>query len=143
MLIMTRALNQIKVNLFFIVNSYIITIPNFYFHSWPIPVSFYFHFWYVTVESWSKTDRVFRQIEPSKDLALHARTMDAQWSLLLSKSQTFGLGQTILADKFRGIWGIFGRLINTCFVTSSPLFMFSINQPLFLQKTKPLYLHSK
>jgi hypothetical protein len=34
------------------------------------------------------------------------------------------------ADKFWGIWG-------------SPLFMFSIIQPLFLQKTKPLYPHPK
>jgi hypothetical protein len=45
-----------------------------------------------------------------------------------SKSQTFGLGQTIWVDKFWGIWG-----------TVSPLSMFSINQPLFLQK-KSLYI---
>ena len=34
-----------------------------------------------------------------------------------SKSQTFGLGQTIWADTFWGIWGIFGQFINTHFVT--------------------------
>ena len=54
------------------------------------------------------------------------------------KSQTFGLGQTTWADKFWGIWGIFGQTISTHFGTVSPLSMFSINQPLFLQKTKPL-----
>ena len=32
------------------------------------------------------------------------RIMDAQWSLLLSKSRTFGFGQTNWADKFWGIW---------------------------------------
>ena len=67
------------------------------------------------------------------------RTMNAQWSLFPSKFQTFGLGQTIWADKFWSIWGIFGWLISTHFGTVSPLSMFSINQPLFLQKTKPLY----
>ena len=38
-----------------------------------------------------------------------------------------------LAEKFWGIWGIVGRLISTHFGTVSPLFMFSINQALFLQ----------
>ena len=42
------------------------------------------------------------------------------------------------ADKFWGIWGIFDRFISTHFGTVSPLSMFSINQPLFLQKTKYL-----
>ena len=65
---------------------------------------------------------------------ISTRTTDAQWSLFSSKSQTFGLGQTIWADKFWGIWGIFGRFISTHFGTVSPLSMFSINQPLFLQK---------
>ena len=58
----------------------------------------------------------------------------------LSKSQIFGLGQTIWADKFWGIWGILGRFISTHFGT---LTMFSINQPLILQKTKPLYPNPK
>ena len=56
------------------------------------------------------------------------------------KSQTFGLGQTNWADKFWGIWGISGQTISTHFSTVSPLYMFSIIQPLFLHKTKPLYL---
>ena len=60
-------------------------------------------------------------------------------ALFLSKSQTFGLGQTIWADKFWAIWGIFGRFISTHFGTMSPLSMFSINRSLFLQKVKPLY----
>ena len=50
------------------------------------------------------------------------------------KSQTFRLGQTIWADEFWDILGIFGLFINTHFGTVSPLSMFSINQPLFLQK---------
>ena len=44
------------------------------------------------------------------------------------------------ADKFWGIWGIFGRFVSTHFGTLSSLSMFSINQPLFLQKTKPLQI---
>ena len=55
------------------------------------------------------------------------------------KSWTFGLGQTFWAEFFWGIWGIFGRTISTHFGTVSSLSMFSIIQPLFLQKTKPLY----
>ena len=35
------------------------------------------------------------------------------------------------------IWGIVGQTISTQFGTASPLSMFSIIQPLFLQKTKP------
>ena len=46
------------------------------------------------------------------------------------------------ADKFWVIWGIFGRFISTHFGTES-LSMISINQPLFLQKTKPLYPNPK
>jgi hypothetical protein len=59
------------------------------------------------------------------------------------KSRTFGLGQTNWANKLTGIWGIFGQTISTHFGTVSPLSMFSIIQPLFLQKTKPLYPHPK
>ena len=57
----------------------------------------------------------------------------------LLKSRTFGLGQTNWADKFWGVWGIFDKTITTHFGTVSPLSMFSNIQPLFLQKTKPLY----
>ena len=39
---------------------------------------------------------------------LKSRTIDAQWSLFPLNYQTFGLGQTIWAEKFWGIWGIFG-----------------------------------
>ena len=55
------------------------------------------------------------------------------------KISNFWLGQTIWADEFWGIWGIFSRFIGTHFDTVSPLSMFSINQPFFLQKTKLLY----
>ena len=71
------------------------------------------------------------------------QTTDAQWSLFSSKSQTFGLGQTIWVDTFWGIWGIFSRTISTHFGTVSPLSMFFIIQPLILRKTKPLYPHPK
>ena len=47
------------------------------------------------------------------------------------------------ADTSWGIWGIFDQTISTQFVTVSPLSMFYIIQPLFLQKTKPLYPHPK
>ena len=57
-----------------------------------------------------------------------AQTMDAQLSLFSFKSRTFGLGQTNWTDEFWGIWDIFGQIISTHFG------MFSITQPLFLQK---------
>ena len=47
------------------------------------------------------------------------------------------------ADTFWGIWGIFGQFISAHFGTVSPLSMFSINQSLILQKTKPLYPNPK
>ena len=37
----------------------------------------------------------------------------------LLKSRTFGVGQINWADKFWGIWGIFGRTISTHFGTYS------------------------
>ena len=49
-------------------------------------------------------------------------------AFFLSKSQTFGLGQIIWADKFWSIWGIFGQIISTHFGTVIPLSIFtSIN----------------
>ena len=73
----------------------------------------------------------------------YSRTTDTQCSLFSLKSQTFGLGQTNWADNLWGISGIFGQTIRTHFGIVSPLSMFSIIQPLFLQKTKPLYPHPK
>ena len=80
------------------------------------------------------------------DFSLFVKKNGRPMKPFLLKCRTFGLRQTILADKFWGIWGIFGQFINTHFGTVSPLsmfFMFSINQPLFLQKSKPLYLNPK
>ena len=54
-------------------------------------------------------------------------TMNAQWSLFSSKSQTFGLGPTIWADILGAIWGIFSQFISTHFGPVSPLSIFSIN----------------
>ena len=68
-----------------------------------------------------------------------SQTTDVQWSLFSSKSQNFGLGQTIWTDKFWGIWVIFGRFISTHFGTVSK----RLTQSLFLQKTKPLYPNPK
>ena len=51
------------------------------------------------------------------------------------RSWTFGLGQTSRAK----IWGIVGQTISTHFGTMSSLSMFSIGQPLFLNKNKPWY----
>ena len=59
------------------------------------------------------------------------------------KSRTFGLGQTNWSDTFWGIWCILGRTISTHFGTESPLSMFFIIQPLFLQINKPFYPHPK
>ena len=59
---------------------------------------------------------------------------NTDYEAFFHQSQTFGLGQTIWADKFWGIWGIFSQFISIHFGTVSPLSMFSINQPLFLQK---------
>ena len=50
------------------------------------------------------------------------------------KSWTFGLGQTFWAETFWGVCDIFGQTLSTRFGTVSSLSMFSINQPLFLQK---------
>jgi hypothetical protein len=47
------------------------------------------------------------------------------------------------ADKLWGIWGIFRPNYQHHFGTVSPLSIFSIIQPLFLQKTKPLDPHPK
>ena len=49
----------------------------------------------------------------------------------------FGLGQTIWAGRFWSICGIVEQSISPHFGTVSPLSMFFINEPLFLQKTKP------
>jgi hypothetical protein len=53
------------------------------------------------------------------------------------------LGQTIWADNFLGICGILGLFISTHFGNVSSLSMFPFNQPLFLQKTKPLFPNLK
>ena len=76
------------------------------------------------------------------DICVRPWTMDAQWSLFSLKSRSSGFGQTKWANKFWGIWGIFGWTISTHFSAVSPLSMFSIIQPLFLKKTKPLYPNS-
>ena len=59
-------------------------------------------------------------------------TTDYGCPIFSLKSRTFGLGQTNWANKFWGIWGIFGQTISTHFGAVSPLPMFSIIQPLFL-----------
>ena len=88
----------------------------------------------------------------------HVKVSSASVSITIPRSTDYGRqiktffhlnpeffvhGQTNWADKFWGIWGIFGQFIRTHFGTVIPLSMFSINQPLFLQKTKPLYPHPK
>ena len=67
-----------------------------------------------------------------------ARTTNAQWSLFLLKSRTFGLEQTNWADKFWGIWGIFGRTVFLVQWVPCPCF------PLFnhyFYKKLSLYIH--
>ena len=60
-----------------------------------------------------------------------------------SKIPNFWAWADKLGPKFGGILGIFGQFISTHFGTVSPLSMFSINHPLFLQKTQPLYPNLK
>ena len=67
------------------------------------------------------------------------RTTDTQRELFFGKFHFLGAW----AENFGGIWGIFGRTFLTHFGTVSTLSMFSIIQQIFLQKTKPLYLHPK
>ena len=78
---------------------------------------------------------------PIQSMLLKLPVNDYRRPMKPSKFQTFGLGQTIWADKFWGIWGIFDRFISTHFGTLSSLF--SINQPLYLQKTKPFISKSQ
>jgi hypothetical protein len=59
------------------------------------------------------------------------------------KIPNFWAWEIIQADQFWGIWDIFGLFISTHFGAVSPLSMFSIDQPLFLHKTKPLYSNPK
>ena len=69
-------------------------------------------------------------------LHMQPRTTDAQWNLFSSKSTKshLGLGRQYGQMNF-GAFGVF--------LAVSPLSMFSINQPLFLQQTKPLYPNCK
>ena len=61
-----------------------------------------------------------------------SRTTDAQWSLFPSKSQTFGLGQTIWADKF-GAFGVFSAKV------SAPILVQWVPCPFY--KKLSLYIH--
>ena len=58
---------------------------------------------------------------------------------IFSKILNFSAWQTFWAKIFRGIWCIFGLTIRSHFGTVSFLSMFSIIQPLFIQKIEPLY----
>ena len=60
-------------------------------------------------------------------------------AFFFEKSQTFGLGQTNWAKIFWDIWIIFGQFISSHFGTMGVFSMFSINQLLFVQKTKRLF----
>ena len=72
-----------------------------------------------------------------------SRTTDAQCSLFSLKYRSFGLGQTNWADKFWGMWGIFGRTISIYFSTVSPLSMFFHYSTTISTKNKLLYPHAK
>ena len=115
----------------------------------PQSVSYHFCYWETTPtelrSKWTRPGKLGRLESWFQNLGLSLRhglwtPNEAIFSL---KSRTFGLGQTNWADKFWGIWGIFGQTISTHFATVSPLSMFSIIQSLFPQKTKPLYPYSK
>ena len=65
-------------------------------------------------------------------LHLWSRTTGRPMKPFLSKSQTFGLGETIWADKFLGLRDIFGPFISTHFGTVSQFF--SLINHYFLKK---------
>ena len=58
------------------------------------------------------------------------------------EAKLLGLGRQYGQINFGAIWGIFGQFISAHFGTVSPLSMFSINQPIFLQ-IEPLYPNPK
>ena len=62
---------------------------------------------------------------------------------LFSKIPNFWAWADKLGRKFWGIWSIYGRFISTHFGTVGSMSMFSMNQILFLQKTKPIYPNPK
>ena len=64
-------------------------------------------------------------------------------ALFSSKSQTFGLGQTIWADKFWGIWVFSFDLSALIFGTLSLLSIFSLINHYFYNKLLPLYPTTK
>jgi hypothetical protein len=67
-------------------------------------------------------------------------TTDAQWSIFSLKSQTFGLGQTNWADKFWGIWGIFGYISALILVLWVPCPCFSLFNHYFYKKLSQLFI---
>ena len=73
-------------------------------------------------------------VDMVKNLFCYPWTTDAQWSLFSSKSQTYGLGQTIWTNTFWGIWGIFGRFISTNFVLWLPCPWFPLNNHYYYKK---------
>ena len=82
----------------------------------------------------------FQTIKTIFDSEIH-RLRTPRQRLFFLKSQTFGLGQTNWTENVWGIWNIFTRFISTHFGTLRP--MFSVNQILFLQKTKASYPNPK
>jgi len=56
------------------------------------------------------------------------------------KSRTFGLGQTNWANKFWGIWGIFGQTISTHFGTVNPLSMFFYYSTIISTKKQLIFI---
>ena len=76
------------------------------------------------------------------DIRLSPRTTNAQWSLFSLKSRTFGLVQTMWADKFWGIWGIFGQNISLHFGTVSLVCVFHYSTSISI-KTEHLHPHPK
>ena len=82
------------------------------------------------IESNSRSNFISFAKNPVKQKPSHYHS----WHGLRTLNEApFWLWQTNLADKFWGIWGIFGQTISTHFDRVSPLTMFSIIQPLFLQ----------
>ena len=103
-------------------NAFRIDLP-IYIHEHWIPPSLPFHF----------------------PLYMYTRTTDTQRGVFFCENpKLLGLGRQIGMKSF-GAFGVFSAnlsapiLIQRVLCSRSALFMFSMNQPLILQKTKPLY----
>ena len=99
---------------------------------------YYFIPWHCILRARSS---IWNGMHLTKELSYRTRrprTTDTQRELVFEESKLLSLGRQIEPKFFGAFGGIFGQTISIHFGAVSPLSMFSIIQPLFLQKTKSL-----